>query len=67
MVLYNPNGTALIKLIIHNVAIIRTARLKPLIAYRCNGKHMAKNRSVENATIVSTETYVDLWMVQYEM
>lgn len=52
------------KLIIHNVAIIRTARLKPLIAYKCNGKQMARKRSVENATIVNTDTYVELEIVQ---
>lgn len=36
--------------------MIRIARLNPLIAYKCNGWQIAKNRSIENATIVNTDT-----------
>lgn len=55
-----PKGTALRKLIIHRAATIRTALLKPLIVYKCRGWQIAKNLSIEKATMVKTETYVDL-------
>jgi len=47
---------ALMKLAIQRAVIIRIARLKPTIAYRCSGWQIAKNRSMEKATMVNTET-----------
>lgn len=52
---------ALRKLMHHRAAMMRRARLKPLIVYRCSGWQMARKRSIVKATIVSTDTYVDLW------
>lgn len=52
-------GTALSRLTIHRPAMIRTGRCSPDIVYRCSGWQMARKRSIENATIVSTDTYVD--------
>lgn len=52
-------GTALSRLTIHRPAMIRTGRCRPDIVYRCSGWQMARKRSIENATIVSTDTYVD--------
>lgn len=60
-----PNGMAPRKLNIHSSAIMRKALLKPLMAYKCKGWQMAKYRSTENATIVNTETYVDLQKGEY--
>lgn len=55
------------KLIVHSMAIIRIARRSPLMRYECNGWQIAKNLSMENATIVNTDTYVDLpdHLIQY--
>lgn len=51
-----PKGIALIKLATQRSAIMRSARLKPTMAYKCKGWQMARNLSMENATIVNTET-----------
>lgn len=60
MSVYIKNGIAKAKLTSHRKTIILRALLKPLIAYKYNGWQMAKYRSTEKATIVKTDTYVDL-------
>uniref|UniRef100_A0A8W7PRV9 Uncharacterized protein n=1 Tax=Anopheles coluzzii TaxID=1518534 RepID=A0A8W7PRV9_ANOCL len=50
------NGTALSKLTTHRPAMMRTGRCSPDMVYRCSGWQMARKRSIEKATMVSTET-----------
>lgn len=55
---------ALRKLTIHRAVMILTALSSPDIVYKCRGWQIARNRSMEKATIVNTDTYVHLeWFI----